>query len=62
MNSKLPYSHIMFHKNISTHALFKMTLGSKSYVFLFELDFKKPSLKLKVDWRVQLLLDFMVAI
>ena len=47
MNSKLPYSQIMFHKDISTLLLFKKTLGSKSYVFLLELDFKKPTSKVE---------------
>ena len=51
MNSKLAYSQIMFHiyghTDISAHVLFKMTLGSKSYVFLVELDFKKPTSKVE---------------
>ena len=47
MNSKRPYSQIMFNKDISTHVLFKMILGSQSCVFLFELDFKKPTSKVE---------------
>ena len=44
MNSKRPYSQ---NKDISTHVLFKMILGSQSCVFLFELDFKKPTSKVE---------------